>query len=257
MEAQERRELIERRILSDGEASFKTLSQEFGVSEMTVRRDLELLEQSGSVRRIMGGAIAAHGTAVEPGFDARALVSAREKVGISIAAVEHLIPGETVVLDSGSTALAVARTIIGRGLALTVVTPSILVAAELHNEPNTTVLVTGGTVRPGELSLIGAESVAAFERYNCDVYIMGVSGVDGKRGLSDYSTEEAAVKRAALRAAERVIVVADASKLGRVHLTNVAQPGEIDLLITDGPADHPALVGLRAAGVAVECVPAL
>src|SRR5690606_29319681 len=107
MEAQERRDLIERRILSDGEANFKTLSQEFGVSEMTVRRDLELLEQSGSVRRIMGGAIAVHGTAVEPGFDARALVSAREKVGISIAAVEHLIPGETVVLDSGSTALAV------------------------------------------------------------------------------------------------------------------------------------------------------
>lgn len=257
MEAQERRELIERRILSDGEASFKTLALEFDVSEMTIRRDLELLEQAGSVRRIMGGAIAAHGTAVEPGFDARALVGAREKVNIAMAAVNHLRQGETVVLDSGSTALAVARTIVGRGLGLTVVTPSILVAYELHNEPNTTVLVTGGTVRPGELSLVGAESVAAFERYNCDVYIMGVSGIDGKRGLSDYSNEEGAVKRAALRAAERVIVVADASKLGRVHLTNVAQPGEIDLLITDGPPAHPALVSLRGAGVTVECVPAL
>ena len=257
MEAQERRELIERRILSDGEASFKTLAAEFDVSEMTIRRDLELLEQSGSVRRIMGGAIAAHGTAIEPGFDTRALVGAREKVNIAMAAVNHLRPGETVVLDSGSTALAVARTIVGRGLGLTIVTPSILVAAELHNEPGTTVLVTGGTVRPGELSLVGAESIAAFDRYNCDVYIMGVSGIDGKRGLSDYSNEEGAVKRAALRAAERVIVVADASKLGRVHLTNVAQPGEIDLLITDGSPQHPALVGLRAAGVAVECVPEL
>ena len=257
MEAQERRDLIERRILSDGEASFKALAMEFGVSEMTVRRDLEALEHGGSVRRIMGGAIAAHGTAVEPGFDSRALVGAREKVNIAMAAVNHLKQGETVVLDSGSTALAVARTLVGRGLGLTIVTPSILVASELHNEPNTTVLVTGGTVRPGELSLIGAESVAAFERYNCDAYIMGVSGIDGKRGLSDYSNEEGAVKRAAMRAAERIIVVADASKLGRVHLTNVAQPGEIDLLITDGPQDHPALVGLRAAGVQVECVPAL
>ncbi|GAA1778945.1 DeoR/GlpR family DNA-binding transcription regulator [Leucobacter iarius] len=257
MEAQERRDLIERRILSDGEATFKTLAVEFAVSEMTVRRDLELLEQTGSVRRIMGGAIAARGTAVEPGFEIRTLVGAKEKVNIALAAVEHLIPGETVVLDSGSTALAVARTIVGRGLGLTVVTPSILVAMELHDEPNTTVLVTGGTVRPGELSLIGAESVEAFERYNCDTYIMGVSGVDGKRGLSDYSNDEGAVKRAAMRAAGRVIVVADASKLGKVHLTNVAQPGEIDLLITDGPMDHPALVGLRAAGVSVECVPAL
>ncbi|WP_217178663.1 DeoR/GlpR family DNA-binding transcription regulator [Streptomyces sp. AC495_CC817] len=257
MEAQERRELIEQRVLSDGEAEFRALALEFDVSEMTIRRDLEALEARGSVRRVTGGVIAAHGTSIEPNFKSRALTGAREKINIAAAAVSHLVPGETVVLDSGSTALAVARAIVGKGLGLTIVTPSVLVALELHDEPNTTILVTGGLIRPGELSLVGAASVEAFDRYNCDVFVMGVSGVDGKRGLSDYSYEEGAVKRAAIAASDRVIVVADASKLGKVHLTNVATPTEVDLLVTDGPADHPALAGLRAAGVQIVNVPAL
>ncbi|WP_166979355.1 DeoR/GlpR family DNA-binding transcription regulator [Paramicrobacterium fandaimingii] len=256
MDAQERRARVEQRVLADGEAEFRTLALEFDVSEMTIRRDIELLEEKGSVRRVVGGAIASRGKAAEPTFTSRALMGAREKAHIAAAAVELLQPGETVVLDSGSTVLAVARAIKGRGLGLTIITPSILVALELHDEPNTKIVMTGGVVRPGELSLIGAPSVSSFAQYNCDVFVMGVAGVDGKRGLSDYNGEEGAVKKAAMKTADRVIVVADASKLGRVQLMNVAAPGEITALVTDGDADDPALTGFRAAGVEVRCIPA-
>lgn len=256
MEAGERRDLIERRILSDGEASYKLLAQEFGISEMTVRRDVGLLERAGTVRRVMGGVIVSQGVTAEPGLRLRALQSAHNKVNIAMAAVGFIERGQAIILDSGSTALAVARTIVGRNLGLTVVTPSVLVAAELHDEPQTTVILTGGTVRPGELSLIGADSVQAIGRYNCDTYFMGVSGVDGKRGFSDYSVDEGLVKQAAIRASNRVIAVADASKLGRVHLMHVAHPSEVDVLITDGSADNATVKELRSEGVMVKLAPA-
>ena len=132
--------------------------------------------------------------------------------------------------------------------------PSLLVAVELADEPDTTILLTGGKVRPGELSLIGAEAEDFFMRYNCDTYVMGIAGVDGKRGASEYHREEGNVKQAAMRSADRVIVTADASKLGRVQLINVAPVSAISILVTDGPAGHPALDELRSAGVSVVCV---
>lgn len=255
MQAKTRRALIERRIQAEGELNFASLAAELGVSEMTIRRDIETLENKGVVKRVLGGAIAFSGKASEPAFEARAAEAAIEKAHIAAAAVELLNPRETVVLDSGSTVLAVARAIRGRGLGLTVITPSILVAIELAGEPDTTVIMTGGTVRPGELSMIGAEAEDAYQLYNCDTYVMGIAGVHGKRGVSEYSRAEGSVKRAAVRASDRVIVVADESKLGRVQLMNIAPPTAITTLVTDGEPDNPTVVELENLGVQVVCVP--
>jgi len=254
MEAKERRALIEQRIHAEGELDFGSLAAEFAVSEMTIRRDIETLENKGVVKRVLGGAIAYGGKAYEPEFEWRAAQASAEKAHIARAAVELLLPNETVVLDSGSTVLAVARAIKGRGLGLTIITPSILVALELANEPDTTVILTGGKVRPGELSMIGAEAEDAYLLYNCDTYVMGIAGVDGRRGVSEYSREEGAVKRAAARASDRVIVVADETKLGRVQLMNVAPAKDITALVTDGDPDDPTVVALREIGVQVVCV---
>ncbi|WP_263993650.1 DeoR/GlpR family DNA-binding transcription regulator, partial [Mycolicibacterium fallax] len=166
------------------------LAEEFRVSEMTIRRDIERLEEQGIARRVLGGAIAYGGKSTEPSFDARAAVAAGEKVHIASAVADLLVPRETVVLDSGSTVLAVARAIKGRNLGLTVITPSLLVAVELADEPDTTILLTGGKVRPGELSLIGAEAEDFYLRYNADTYVMGIAGVHGRRGASEYHREE-------------------------------------------------------------------
>jgi DeoR/GlpR family transcriptional regulator of sugar metabolism len=142
----------------------------------------------------------------------------------------------------------------GRRLGLTVVTPSVLAALELIDETDTTVVLTGGELRPGELSLIGPAAEETLASYNCDTFVMGVAGIDGDRGISDYHQAESGVKRAASRRADRVIVAADQSKLGRVTLVSIAALSQVDVIITDGEPEHPALVAAREVGVTVVCV---
>lgn len=250
----ERQRLVRERILLHGEIEFDALAGEFGVSEMTIRRDIDALEDEGTVRKVIGGAIAL-GKIAEPPFEARANLEAASKHHIGEQVVSQLSPHETVVLDSGSTALAVARAIRGKKLALTVLTPSMLVAFELANEPDTTVLLPGGAVRPGELSLIGAETVEWLTRFNCDTFVMGVAGADIRRGYTDYHREESAVKRAAVGVADRLIVVADHTKLGRAHLVNVAPLDAAEILVTDSDANHDVVAAADKAGVRVVTVP--
>lgn len=250
-----RKQRIRELLLARGEIEFGSLATEFGVSEMTIRRDIDALESEGVVRKVIGGAIAL-GKIAEPTFEARSHLDMPSKQHIASFAVEQLTVHETVILDSGSTALAVARAIRGRGLGLTIVTPSLLVAVELADEPDTTVLVTGGVVRPGELSLIGTEAVEGFRRFNCDTFVMGVAGVHEHRGFTDYHRDESAVKRAAIEASDRLIVVADHSKIGRAHLSNIAPLSAAEVLVTDAPAPSPLITAATASGVSVINVPA-
>lgn len=254
MDTKTRRALIHERVVEHGDRSFHDLAGEFGVSEMTVRRDIEELEREGHVRRIVGGAIAVGGKATELPFATRVTLAAPTKNHLGEKAAALLERHQTVILDSGSTILAVARAIRGKNLALTVVTPSILVAVELHEEPETKVIMTGGTVRPGELSLIGPEAEHSMASYNCDVYVMGIAALDAAYGATDYHLEEGAVKRQAVKSSDRVIVVADKRKLGHTQLMNVASLAEIHTLITDADQNNPVVQRARDLGVEVVCV---
>lgn len=245
-----RKQRIREELMSRGEVEFSALAAEHGVSEMTIRRDIDALEAEGIVRKVIGGAIAL-GKIAEPTFEARSGLDVASKIHIAESAVEQLSIHETVILDSGSTALAVARAIRGAGLGLTVVTPSLFVAVELANEPDTTVLLTGGLVRPGELSLIGVEAVEGFRAFNCDTFVMGVAGVHEQRGFTDYHRDESAVKRAAIAASDRLIVVADHSKMGRTYLSNIAPLDAADILVTDDPTGSPTTLAAARAGVSV------
>jgi len=251
-----RRERIEQQVRTAREVNYAELAAEFDVSEMTIRRDVEALESLGVVRRVVGGAIAVQGKDTEPSFATRMADAAQEKNHIADVVAELIGRKETLILDSGSTALAVANSLKGRGLGLTVVTPSVLAALALVDEPDTTVVLTGGELRAGELSLIGAGAEDTLANYNCDTFVMGVAGIDGDRGISDYHQAESRVKRAASRRADRVIVAADKSKLGRVTFVSIATLAQVDTIVSDGPADHPALVAARGAGVEVICVAA-
>ena len=255
MDAKERRLRIEERVIATGEVQFATLAAEFDVSEMTIRRDIEMLRDAGIVRRVSGGAIALGGTAFEPSYGLRAGLAVVEKMHIAERVADLLVPGETVALDGGSTVAAVARAIRGRNLRLTIVTPSLLVATALADEEGTTIVLTGGRVRPGEMSLIGPDAEESFARYNCDTFVIGVAGVDATRGLTEYHPQEASVKRAAIAASSRVIVGADAAKLGRVHLVNIAPLSCVSALVTDGSSDDPVVRAASRAGADVVLVP--
>ena len=252
MDVGERRSVIEERVIREGEVQFGTLAAELEVSAMTICRDIEALEQAGVVRRITGGAIAVGGgAAFEPSYGSRAgrATGSKKVIGARIASL--LSPGEVVLLDSGSTVAAVAEALRGRALGLTVVTPSIKVATILADEPDTTVVLAGGLVRPGELSLIGPDAERLVSQYNCETYVAGVAGVDSLRGLTEYHPEEAAVKRAAVEGARRVIVGADSAKLGRVHLVTIAPLDAVDVLVTDAEADHEVLLHAKSTGTEV------
>lgn len=256
MDVRTRRDRIEHRARAAREINYAQLAAEFDVSEMTIRRDVEALEALGVVRRVVGGAIAVQGKDTEPAFATRMADAAQEKIHIAEVVADLIGVNETLILDSGSTALAVANSLKGRGLGLTVVTPSVLAALALVDEPDTTVVLTGGELRSGELSLIGSGAEDTLANFNCDTFVMGVAGIDGDRGISDYHQAESRVKRAASRRADRVIVAADKSKLGRVTFVSIAALAEVQIIVSDGAPDHPTLTAARNAGVDVICVAA-
>jgi len=254
MDPQERRRFIVDQVATLGEVEFARLAETCDVSEMTIRRDIETLEQAGALRRVVGGAISVGGTAQEPPFQSRASIAAKEKEHIACAVVDLLSSRETVVLDSGSTVLSVAREIRRRAITLTVITPSVLVALELSDCDGVDVHLLGGLLRPGELSLIGPDTVEQLNQFNCDTAVLGVAGVDVAGGISDYHRDEAYVKKAAIRAAKRTIVAADRSKLGRSSLIKIAGLEEISVIVTDGSPLHPTLVEAQTRGVSVSVV---
>lgn len=251
MKTGQRREAIGRRLASAGEVEFETLAREFSVSEMTIRRDAEFLEGKGLARRVRGGIISVKGRAFEPAFETRQDAAFLAKQAIALRTVQLLSEDEVVIMDSGSTVLEVAKEVRRVGLRLTVITPSLLAALEVVRVPASHVIVTGGSLRPGELSLVGAEAEAAFADLNCDTFIAGVAGLDAVRGLSEYNRDEARVKTAAFSSARRVVLVADESKLGRVHLVSLLPLSELDVLVTDATPKNPAVRACLDAGVQV------
>jgi len=246
----ERRQALQRRLAARGEVGFAEMAEDFGVSEMTIRRDLETLEAEGLARRVRGGAISVISSSYEPPLAVRATTAADAKAAIGTAAAGLVNDGDTVIVDVGTTTLELARALHGRR-GVTVVTASLPIAVELGTDPDIRVVVTGGQVRPGELSLTGGMAEDAFMTMNCDLAFIGVAGICPVPGLTEYNPDDARVKRAAIRAARRTIVVADASKLGRVAFSTVAPLSAVDVLVTDAPATHQALGDLAGAGVEV------
>lgn len=256
MAVKKRRAMVHERVALLGEVDYVSLAREFDVSEMTIRRDLEHLEQQGVVRRVTGGAIALPHKGDEPPFHARESDASVGKKKIAQGIVAMLASGQTVILDSGSTVLAVAREIRGKDLGLTVITPSVLAALELADEPATTVLLCGGALRPGELSLVGPEAAASFSGYNADVFVMGAAGVDAERGISDYHRGEAAVKKAAIACSDRTILAVDQSKFGRSALVTVADVRSADVIVCDCDEEAADVRAIERLGVDVHCLEA-
>jgi DeoR/GlpR family transcriptional regulator of sugar metabolism len=234
------------------EVQVSTLAEELGCSEMTVRRDLEALESIGGLRRVHGGAVRRYLSAEEAPYGIRALENFEAKAAIGAAVADLLAEGETVILDGGSTAMEVARAL--RDRRLTVMPLAIRPVFELDGRPAIKLLLPGGEVRPGELSLIGSLTESAFSELRFDTFVMGVCGIDSKAGVTTHLLAEAAVKRAAAGTSRRVIAVADASKIGQVAFGHVCDLSDLDVLVTDATADDAIVDEFIVAGVDVRRV---
>jgi DeoR/GlpR family transcriptional regulator of sugar metabolism len=236
---QSRRAAIEQLISDHSEVDIASMAAHFGVSEMTIRRDFEALEADGVLRRLVGGrAVMVDPKGREPRLSAREDSRHGTKAQIGRVAAELIAANEVVFFDGGTTALAIARALRGSGKSLTVLTRSILVAAELADEPGIEIFVLGGRLKTSEMVTSSSTMADDLQHYNVDTYVMGISGVDAVRGLTDYDPDESAGKRLALERSDRVLLAFDQSKLGRVMLSRVADLDDVDIVVTDADPEH-------------------
>ncbi len=230
--------------------SVAELSERFGVSAATVRRDLELLEEQRLVARIHGGAVP-RGILYELPLRYKAARRQAEKRRIAAAAAELVGEGATVGLTGGTTTTEVARALAERPR-LTIVTNALNVASELAVRTNLKLVVLGGVARPESYELVGPIAETTLAGLNLDLVFVGVDGISAETGCTTHHEVEAFTNRALIRRAKRAVVVADSSKLGEVAFARICAIDEIDSLITDTEASSDAIASLAAAGLDID-----
>ncbi|MFE0171201.1 DeoR/GlpR family DNA-binding transcription regulator [Streptomyces sp. NPDC059002] len=223
-----------------------------GASEMTIRRDLETLADQGVLERYRGGARSLLLRGEEPPFALREQDGIETKRRIAAEVAGLIADGESVVVDSGTTCLEVARALAHRRL--TVMPLSLHAVNALTGAPQVTLLVPGGRPRPGELALTGPLTAASLAALRFDTAVIGCCGLTATDGLTAYDLDDAAVKRAAIGSARRVIAVAEATKLSRTALAFVAPAAALHAVVTDGTAGDAETDALATAGVTVRKV---
>lgn len=246
----ERLAIIRTLLSEQGAVRVGDLMRRLGASRETVRRDLAELETLGEIRRVHGGAVpAGQRAALEPPFASRKVSMLAEKKAIAAAAAQLVQDGESLYLDLGTTALEVARQLSGRQL--TIITNSVPAALAAVHAPGSIVVLLGGTLRPGDRALSGAETLRGMQHYYVDTAVIGAGGVSAKAGITDYHLEEAAVRQTAVEHAKRTLVVADHKKFGVVGVAAVCALTDVDCIITDRGVEGDTVASIRSLGVAV------
>ncbi|MGP3918175.1 DeoR/GlpR family DNA-binding transcription regulator [Nonomuraea sp. 10N515B] len=250
----ERLQFIMNALRAQDSVSVAELAAEHGVSEMTIRRDLDELAQQGVVRRVRGGALSLLLRGEEPPFGVREreAVEAKRRIGAEAAAL--IADGEAVVLDGGTTALDVARALADRRL--TVLPLALQAVSLLAAAPRVRLVLPGGEVRKGELNVMGPLTESSIKALRFDTAVIGCCGLSAEHGLTAHDLPEVAVKQAAIAAARRVIVVCDSGKFSRTAFGAVCPISRLDVVVTDSGIPREQRDALVAAGVAVREVAA-
>ncbi|MHA7292294.1 DeoR/GlpR family DNA-binding transcription regulator [Arthrobacter sp. HLT1-21] len=248
MLAAERRDAIVSELVSKYSVRVSWLANLFGVSEMTIRRDIDALDAMGALIRVHGGATRSPASsALEPGFSANLDLHSAAKKLIARRASQLIRPGMTIALTGGTTVYQLAALLPERG-PLTVLTNSLPVAELLHGltvdaapgrPSGITVLLTGGERSPSE-ALVGPLATATVRSLNVDICFMGVHGIHPDAGITTPNLAEADTNRAFAQHCARLVVLADATKVGVISLARIADLAELNCIVTDGsPAVHP------------------
>lgn len=248
MLAAERRDLLLARLARDGKLVARDLAAELGLSEDSVRRDLRELAAAGLAQRVYGGALP-----ISPAigdYAARETISADGKARIATAAARLVLPSSTVIIDGGTSTLAVVRAL-PRDLAATIVTHSPTIASALIEHPNIEIYLIGGRVFKHSAVTSGAAAAEAAAGVTADLFLLGVTGVHAEQGLTTDDADEAAMKRLLSRRAAETWVLASSEKVGTASRFAVLPFEQVAGVITDVPPDHPTMLAVRARGVEV------
>lgn len=256
MTAKKKRSTVERRVLilekldSKGQVAVISLSQELGVSEVTIRNDLTRLEQKNMLIRARGGAIKVDRVGIDFTLSDKKKQHFEEKLRIGKAAATLIESGDTIILDSGTTTMEIAKNLSNLE-SLTVITNALNIANKLAEHEKVNIIVPGGFLRKNSLSLIGTTAEESFKNFFCDKLFIAVDGLDTTHGLSTPNVEEAHLNRVMISISKQVIVVTDSSKFHKRSFAFIAPLSAVDVVITDAgipPEDHKKL---ETAGIKV------
>jgi DeoR/GlpR family transcriptional regulator of sugar metabolism len=242
-----RRQQILNILEETGTLNVTELADRFGVSSVTIRKDLDDLGAEGLLERTFGGAVFSHRSRFNRSFLQRAQEYRQEKLAIAATALEYIKEGDTIILDAGTTTLALAQLLKEQVKSVFVITRSVPAALELSSG-GYDILLLGGIVRNKSLALLGRETLRIIERYRADKAFLGSTGFTAEMGHSTPNPDDAQIKEALIRIADETYVLADSSKYGHNCLTSFVQLRDVHLTITDNHLPRSKAKTLEAVG---------
>ena len=251
MFAEERRRLILDEVNRSGSVTVADLVDLLGVSDMTVRRDLDTLSAHKLLQKVHGGAVQIPKTATEPHFTKKQRLNPEEKKAIAREALPFVENGHTIAFSAGTTTWHVADTLPKREEDFTFITNSTNVALTLQEKGWEQIVLSGGIFRTPSDALVGPFAERTLKTLNADILFLGVHGIHPDAGLTTPNVAEAETNRCLVDAAQKIVVVADYTKLGVIALAKIAPLSRVDVLVTDEKADAEVLREIELAGVRV------
>jgi DeoR family transcriptional regulator, aga operon transcriptional repressor len=227
-----RRHKIVELLENSSQVKVNELSQLFEVSEVTIRSDLSFLENKNLLIRARGGAIKPQGVAMDYRITEKALQHHKEKVAIGKAAIELINEGDTIILDSGTTTMEIAKNLF-KFNKLTVITNALNIATLLTDIDNIKVVIPGGILRKNSFSLVGPSAEFSFRNFFCDKVFLGTNGIDLEYGISTVDMEESYLNKIMIDISKEVIVVADSSKFSQKTFARISSIDKVHTIVTD------------------------
>ncbi len=237
MLAIERRNAILAKLATCGKVIVSDLSEEFQVTEETIRRDLEKLDKEGLAKKTYGGAVVLDNYGTDLPYNVRKRVNANFKEVIAQKIAEMIHDGDTIMLDASTTAISVTKYIKQKDN-ITIVTNSVEILLDLADKSDWNILSTGGTLKKGSLALVGPSAEKMIRGFHVDLAVCSAKGLDMTMGISDSNEKDAEIKEAIFQAADRRILAIDSSKFDRCSFVKVSDVRDIDVLVTnEKPSD--------------------